>query len=148
MGNLLQSVYDKLFTKRTDPIDNNSSSLKRAFEQSRSQKNIELVLPVLLNSSLFVITGGENDYFLVKSPNKERFCVTVSESLNNLAEVEWPKIQISGETLIRNLPEGIEIVITYKDGGDYITREQLAWYRELLKPVQSPAPSPPPTSPH
>jgi fimbrial chaperone protein len=146
MRNLLQSVYDKLFAKKTVP-NGSSTALKRAFEESRSQKNIELVLPVFLNSSLFIITGGENDYFLVKSPNNERFCVTVSENLNNLTAVEWPKIQISGETLLRNLPEGIEIVITYKDGGDYITREQLAWYRGLLKPSQSPVLAPDPTDP-
>ena len=30
----------------------------------------------------------------------------------------------------RALPPGIEIVVVYGEGGDYITREQLDWYRK------------------
>jgi fimbrial chaperone protein len=140
MGNLLRSIFSKLFVKKAGLSVLDGTGLQRAFEESRIQKNIELVLPVFLNSSLFIVTGGNNEYFLLNSPNKERFCVTVSENLKNLTTVEWPKIQISGEKLLRNLPEGIEIIVTYKDGGDYITREHLAWYREILKSAQSPAP--------
>jgi len=32
------------------------------------------------------------------------------------------------------LPDGIEIVILYGDGGDYINREQLGWYRRADAP--------------
>lgn len=114
----------------------NDSPLKVAFQQSRAQRNIELVLPVLLKSRLFIVTGGQTasqDYFLVPSPNKDRLCVTVSENVDNLKKINWPKVEITGEQLIKSLPAGIEIVVAYKDGGDYITREQLQWYRSLLK---------------
>jgi len=112
------------------------SPLKAAFQQSRAQRNIDLVLPVFLKSRLFIVTGGKTasqDYFLVSSPNKDRFCVTVSENVDNLQKINWPKVEVTGEQLIKSLPAGIEIVVVYKDGGDYVTREHLQWYRSLLK---------------
>ena len=116
--------------------DTTVSLLKPVFELSRLEKNIDLVLPVFLKSRLYIVTGGEpdtKDYFLVPSPNKERLCVTVSEDIDNLKNIAWPKVAVTGELLIRVLPPGIEIVVVYKDGGDYITREHLQWYRSIIK---------------
>ena len=35
------------------------------------------------------------------------------------------------EWVLAPLPPGIEIVVVYAEGGDYITREQLDWYRKV-----------------
>jgi len=111
------------------------SPLKLAFEQSRAQKNIDLVLPVLKAATLYVVVGsdpreGESpEWFLTESPTKGRFCVTVSETEAALARVPRPKLKLSGAQLLEELPPGIEVLIVYPVGGDYITREHLTWYR-------------------
>ena len=74
--------------------------------------------------------GHAPEWFLTESPTKGRFCVTASETEAALARVPWPKAKISGEQLLAALPPGIEILIVYPDGGDYITREHLSWYRQ------------------
>jgi fimbrial chaperone protein len=111
------------------------SPLQIAFQQSRVQRNIDLVLPTLKATTLHVVVGSEPregqkpEWFLTESPTKSRFCVTVSDVEATLAKVPRPKVRISGAQLLEALPVGIEIVIVYADGGDYITREHLAWYR-------------------
>lgn len=111
-------------------------SLKTAFALSRESRNIDVVLPVLRASQLFVIVGEPRpagkplDFFLTPSPTRDRTCVTVSEDERNLARVQWPKQKISGADLLALLPPGIEVVVVHEDGGDYLTREQLAWFRQ------------------
>jgi fimbrial chaperone protein len=112
------------------------SSLQTAFQQSRAQQNIDLVLPTLKATTLYVVVGSEPkegqkpEWFLTESPTKGRFCVTASEIEAALARVPWPKLRVSGAQLLEALPVGIEIMIVYGNGGDYLTREHLAWYRQ------------------
>jgi hypothetical protein len=109
--------------------------LKSAFQQSRAENNIELILPALLAAQLHVVIGGQSeqiDLFLVPSPNPERQCVTVAEDPAFLAGIAFPKIPVTGAQLIASIPPGIEIVILHGDGANYLTREQLAWFRGML----------------
>ena len=112
------------------------SPLKLAFQQSRAQRNIDLVLPVLRTTTLYVVVGSEPEqgqkpeWFLNASPTKGRLCVTAAETEAALARVPWPRLRISGAELLEGLPPAIEVIIVYPDGADYITREQLAWYRQ------------------
>lgn len=110
--------------------------LKKAFQSSRAENNIDLVLPVFLSSDLYVIVAetlpGKTGFFLSSSPDPERSCVTVSEKEEWLSSVKWPKRKIKGLDLIKELTPAIEIVVVYNDGGDYITREHLEWYREQI----------------
>lgn len=112
------------------------TSLKKAFEKVRELGNIDILLPVFLESELYVIvaeTGpDEFSYFYTGSPQPDRFCVTVAEDELTLSKVKWPKLKTSGKELLQKLPEGVEIIITYSDGGDYITREHLEWYRQQM----------------
>ena len=111
------------------------SSLKLAFQQARAQRNIDLVLPVLKAATLYVVVGSQPEpgvtpeWFLTESPTKGRYCVTASETEGALARVQWPKLKLSGAQLLESLTPGIEILIVYPEGGDYLTREQLDWYR-------------------
>jgi fimbrial chaperone protein len=113
------------------------SPLKLAFQQSRAQRNIDLVLPVLRTTTLYVAVGSEPlqgqrpEWFLTESPTKGRFCVTASETETALSKVPWPKLRLSGVKLLEALPPAIELIIVYADGGDYITREKLDWYRQV-----------------
>lgn len=110
-------------------------SLKAAFALSRDSKNIDVILPALRASQLFVVVGELRpadslpEFFLTPSPQRDRMCVTVSESRASLDRIQWLKQQISGGDLLTVLPAGIEIVIVYGDGGDYLTQGQLAWFR-------------------
>ena len=133
---LLHSLIAVFAVTGSVHADTETSALKLAFQKSRAEKNIDIVLPIFLKSRLHIVTGGQagtNDYFLVPSRNTERFCVTVTESIENLKGIAWPKIEVTGEQLIKELPPSIEIVVVYKNGGDYITREQLQWYRSLIE---------------
>lgn len=108
--------------------------LKNAFQQSRAQNNIELILPELLAAQLHVVIGGQSeqiDLFLVPSPNPERQCVTVAEDPAFLAGIAFPKIPVSGAQLIASIPPEVEIVLLHGDGANYLTREQLAWFRRM-----------------
>src|SRR5262245_6456060 len=102
------------------------SPLKLAFQQSRDQRNIDVVLPVLRAAALYVVVGQEPqpgqkpEWFFTESPTKGRYCVTVSETEAALVKIRWPKVKLSGEQLLKLLPPGIEIVIFYSDGGDYV----------------------------
>lgn len=111
--------------------------LKSAFQRSRAENNIELILPELLAAQLHVVIGGKSeqiDLFLVPSPNPERQCVTVAEDLAFLAGIAFPKIPVTGAQLVASIPPEIEIVLLHGDGANYLTREQLAWFRGMLAP--------------
>jgi hypothetical protein len=110
--------------------------LKAAFERARLAQNIDLVLPALRTAELYVVVAkdpasGEELFFLTPSPKKDRMAVTVSESLDSLQKISWPKRKITGAQLLSELQPGQEIVIVYPDGGDYVTREQLEWFKQL-----------------
>jgi len=109
--------------------------LKSAFQLSRTENNIELILPELLAAQLHVVIGGQSeqiDLFLVPSPNPERQCVTVAEDPAFLAGINFPKLPVTGAQLVASIPPEIEIVILHGDGANYLTREQLAWFRGML----------------
>lgn len=109
---------------------------RAAFERARQAQNIDLVLPVLRAAQLYVIVRPDpknprkQALYLVPSP-KGRPSVTVSESLETLQNVPWPKRRITGRQLMAELQPGQEIVIAYPDGGDHVTREQLEWFKHL-----------------
>ncbi|MGK5047223.1 hypothetical protein ACQ4WP_15175 [Janthinobacterium sp. GB4P2] len=108
--------------------------LKNAFQLSRAENNIELILPELLGAQLHVVIGGQSeqiDLFLVPSPNPERQCVTVAEDPAFLAGIAFPNIPVTGAQLIASIPSEIEVVFLHGDGANYLTREQLAWFRGM-----------------
>jgi hypothetical protein len=111
--------------------------LKRAFAAARVERNIDLVLPVLKGAVLYVVVGSEPrpgqrpEWFITGSPKPDRSCVTAAESEAALASIRWPKIKLTGAELLQLLPAGIEIIILYAGAGaDYLSREQLDWYRQ------------------
>ena len=112
--------------------------LKLAFQRSRAESNIDLVLPVLKAAMLHIVVGAEPrdgleaEWFFTKSPTEGRLCVTASEDEATLRGIKWPNVKLSGDQLLQALPPGIEIIIIYADGGDYINREQLEWYRKSI----------------
>ena len=107
--------------------------LKEAFQSARLAGKIEMVLPTLRKTELYVIVapdpadGDKVKLLTVPSPKEGRRAVTASESLDTLQEVSFPKRRMTGAQLLAELAPGTEIVIAYPDGGDYLTREQLQW---------------------
>ena len=95
---------------------------------------------MLKAATLYVVVGSETqpgrkpEWFFTSSPTTGRLCVTVSENAATLAKLKWPKTKLTGAELLGLLPDGIEIVILFGDGGDYINREQLGWYRRAGAP--------------
>ena len=125
-------------TPAADPAKESATMtpLKSAFERARLAQNIDLVLPALRTAELYVVVAqdpasGKELFFLTPSPKAGRMAVTVSESLDSLQKVQWPKRKLTGAQLMAELQPGQEIVIVYPDGGDYVTREQLEWFKQL-----------------
>ena len=85
------------------------SPLQTAFQQSRAQRNIDLVLPTLKATTLYVVVGSEPkegqkpEWFLTESPTKGRFCVAASEIESALTRVPWPKLRVSGAQLLKGV---------------------------------------------
>ena len=48
-----------------------------------------------------------------------------------LAGIAFPKIPVTGAQLIASIPPEVEIVLLHGDGANYLTREQLAWFRRM-----------------
>jgi hypothetical protein len=112
------------------------SPLKIAFSEARATSNIDLVAPVFIASRLFVIgktTPLDRDpvFYLTKSRNLGRFCVTVSESSDRFRGLsEITLIKISGSELLKRMSSKQELIIVYEDGGDFLSAEQLNWIRQ------------------
>jgi fimbrial chaperone protein len=112
------------------------SPLKSAFAQARAASNIDLITPVFLGASLFVVgkaIPGEATpaFYLTKSRDPRRLCVTVSESaqwLSSLKDVTL--IGFTGRDLLNSIAAEQEVIVVYDQGGDYLSAEQLAWMRE------------------
>jgi hypothetical protein len=116
------------------------SPLKNAFGLARMAGNIELVIPAFRAAQLFVVarTAGApddmNDLYYTPSPKRNgRMCITVAEREESLARVAWPKRRVSGDAILRRLPADIEVLIVQPDGGDFLSREHLAWLRDVLR---------------
>lgn len=108
--------------------------LKNAFRKARETKIIDHVLPVLQGSKIFVVgeTIGDNiDFIAVPSRKPQRFCVTISEKKEWLEGIKYPKQQTTGLALLDEIPNGLELVIMYDDGMDYLTAEHLDWFQRL-----------------
>lgn len=125
---LIISVFSGFAIAGTD------TPLKQAFQQSRLEKNIDLVRPVFLKSELFVVSSknerGALEFLYQKSHKPGRITVTVAEKEEYLSTVNFPKQKTTGRALIADLPKEAEIIVVYADGGDSLTQEHLNWYRE------------------
>jgi hypothetical protein len=114
-----------------------TSRLKSAFARARASGNIEDIYPEFLKAKLFVVakkvpTSITPVFYLQRSPNPNRWCITVSESkavFERLQDVEL--VEYVGKDLLGVLDRTHEIVVTYVDGGDYLTTEQLDYFRGM-----------------
>jgi hypothetical protein len=91
---------------------------------------------VFLKTRFFALVRDKSklkEYYLVSSPQAGPICVTVSENLDNLQRINWPKVEVTGADLLKELPPETEIVITYADGGNYLSKEELKWLRGLAR---------------
>jgi fimbrial chaperone protein len=134
MRKILGSLFSAKSSAADGIVEGSQNGLKAAFQRSRVQGNIDVVWPVLKVATLYVVvapTDQGEQWFLTRSPNPERCCVTVAEQPDSLSTVPWPKRRILGLDLVQAIGPAHEIVVVYQDGGDYVTSEQLAWYRQL-----------------
>jgi hypothetical protein len=70
-------------------------------------------------------------FYIQRSPNPERWCVTAAEAREVLEKHDVELIEHTGKSLLAAIDPKHEIVITYADGGDYLTLEQLDYFRGL-----------------
>jgi hypothetical protein len=112
------------------------TTLKEAFENARLAGDLDMMLPEFRKAELYVIVEPDpadptkQTFVMTPSPKPDRQAVTVSESLDTLKKVAFPKRKMTGAQLMAELKPDQEIVIAYPDGGDYLTREQLTYLRQ------------------
>ncbi|HTE40785.1 MAG TPA: hypothetical protein VK629_08140 [Steroidobacteraceae bacterium] len=112
------------------------SPLRQSFRRARASGNIDEVMPFFIAAKFFVAgkkipTAAAPVFFIQRSPNPERWCVTASESSEVLAKHDVDLIEHTGKSLLAAIEPTQEIVIAYADGGDYLTLEQLDYFRGL-----------------
>ncbi len=111
------------------------SQMKKAFEEARNKKNIGLILPEFL-SSVFYAVGLDDDnsfdFALTKSPDQKEMCVTISDNPELVSFERWSVKEVGGRELLKSIPQNAGILLTYNFGGDYITRNQIDWFLEVL----------------
>lgn len=116
---------------------NTWSPLRIAFANARKSGNIEDIFPEFIKAKLLVVckrvpTSDRPVFFAQRSPNPSRWCITAAESANELANVhDVELVEFTGRSLLAGISDSQEIVIVYQDGGDYLTLEQLRYFRSL-----------------
>ena len=112
------------------------TALQWAFEKAKQENDITLILPDLLKSKLYIVVmqdkSGKKSLFTKNSPSPNRLCVTVSEDLDSLERIFWPKEEISGKNLLSLLPHDLEVIFIYGKSGNYLTREHLKLLRQKI----------------
>jgi hypothetical protein len=110
------------------------SPLRLSFRRARASGNIDEILPFFNAAKLFVAgkkipTADAPVFFVQRSPNQSRLCVTASEHREVLANHNVELTEHTGKSLLAAIDPAHEIVIAYPDGGDYLTLEQLDYFR-------------------
>lgn len=111
--------------------------LKAAFEAARQEKSILPVFDPFIAAKLFVIGAldgnGRPNIALKSSPGSGRWCATVSERAEWMADVpESRKLPITGAKLVQLLEDDTDIVVVYQSGGDLLQHEYVAAFSEAL----------------
>jgi hypothetical protein len=121
------------------------TALKKAFELARRHDNIDIIIDPLLASELFVVAkefaGASRPQFYAQpspqSPN--RICVTAAESRDALAGIaNVVLMKMTGRELLEALEPFLELMVVYETGGEYLSREQLDWLRDLRNVTGTP----------
>lgn len=113
-----------------------TTPLQHAFAQWRAGAHIDLVASTFRQANQFVVgkktpIDREAVFYLTRSTNPERVCVTVSEDAGEVGQLPAVSLlQMTGVTLLNRLGPLQEVVVIYGVGGDYLTAEQLAWIRQ------------------
>lgn len=116
-----------------------NSELRKSFILARKHSNIDLILMPLLKSNLYLVTkgldsAGQPIFFTQQTPNLHGYCVTAAESKDVLQSIQdVVLLEINGKDLLRIIDPTLGILLAYKDGGDYLSPEQLDWFRSSLR---------------
>jgi hypothetical protein len=110
------------------------SLLRQSFRRARASGNIDEIFPFFIAAKFFVAgkkipTADAPVFFVQRAPNEARWCVTASEVREVLAKHDVDLIEHTGKTLLAAIDPSHEIVIAYPEGGDYLTLEQLEYFR-------------------
>jgi|JI10StandDraft_1071094.scaffolds.fasta_scaffold216757_1 hypothetical protein len=114
------------------------SELQNAIKQSIEEGDIDLMLPVLLESTLFMVCDkemedGEQDIMLTPSQDPGQLCITVAEDAGILAPIktnnpDFVFVEIKGDELLGLVRDELEIMVLFDDGGYCISRDQIEWW--------------------
>lgn len=118
------------------------SAFQDAVKKSVEEGDIDLMLPLLLETSFFMVCDkeledGDQDIILVASQDPEQLCITVAEDVSILEPVlahnpDFAFSEIKGDELLGLVRDEHEILVLFEDGGYYITRDQIEyWYEEM-----------------
>jgi len=117
------------------------SQLKNAFRLARSHGDIEVIFEPFAKAVLYAVAreiggGAPPAYFAQPAPAGKGHCITVAEGRERLAAIpDVVLLQTTGRKLLEELEPALGILVVYDQGGDYLSREQLDWFRANLLPT-------------
>ncbi|WOH37651.1 hypothetical protein RI844_20190 [Thalassotalea fonticola] len=113
------------------------NKLKESFAKARLENNIGLALIEFWNTPLYIITtknlNGEDCYAAKVAQGKEYKCVTVSENIEQLKFNDYSVRHLTGAQIIQDIGRKYEVLIAYDDGGDYLTKNHLSWFLDIME---------------
>lgn len=62
---------------------------------------------------------------LTKAQGKEEYCVTISPIESKVTFNNWATKKVTGQQLISSIPENIAILVSYEDGGSYLSPQAI-----------------------
>lgn len=124
------------------------SAFQDAVKKSVEEGDIDLMLPLLLETKFFMVCDkeledGDQDIILVASHDPDQLCITVAEDVSVLEPVlahnpDFAFSEIKGDELLGLVRDEHEILVLFDDGGYYITRDQIEyWYEEMHEDMPS-----------
>ena len=121
------SSFDWLKTK---------SKLKPAFLRSREENNIAIALTEFWNADVYIVLKNGN-FWVAESEKTGKPCVTVTEAPSWVSGIDAETMYIKGNQVINAIDKGVEIIVVYETGGDYLTEEHVEWIKSQVKDTQS-----------
>lgn len=108
--------------------------LRKAFSEARISGDIDVIFPVFCRSKLYILLDSVTKTPFARPSPKGHQCVTVSENIEWIIKSEKTEAgTITGEQLFRKMPTDLEMIVAYDDGGDYLSIQQLNYFRQMIE---------------
>lgn len=114
------------------------STIRPAYALSRQTDTMDPVRKAFLAAELYVVVKVEPPdnkpaFHAAPSPKKGEMCITVAEDALDLYFIKNVELRkLSGRALLDVMPPAMGVMVMYDQGADYLTRDNLDWFRSTV----------------